>query len=438
MHSILIQSPLLKEFLKGILKGYPGITVGLNQLELGGMFEPLLHRWSELHAALETLEKEGDFSPLSEDDIKKRQADITAMLDTTDEHNEHQSADGHDSDSNNKKDTSDDKLETGDQPDQSVDHDDTTKLASGGLTPHNTSPDQESTDDAVEAMSDGANNGASTTVKTKELGSYVDKFLQPGESLADSKDTIKLRHAKLLVELLTKEFLTLIESSLDMRSKGVMTYEHVWSLFQPGALVYCRQEGQDRVFKLVTSRYGKDRQGNPCYMLTLRYVDFDGNRFGTSKIATRIFAFPGTKSIVSLSAFPLEYHHNKVQLRAKLIERGAKVEDLSGTRYVAYDGLGWRYNDTSKAFTTIKGRVVVDTLGWNKEGGDHISVAPFKVKHDDDTDESSRRIDSWSCCGLPDCYSDMDDYSDLDDDYGIPMDGKLPRAMVASLTDGCR
>lgn len=45
MHSIVVQSPLLKKLLVKVLKGYPGVTVGLNRLEFTGKFEPLIHRW---------------------------------------------------------------------------------------------------------------------------------------------------------------------------------------------------------------------------------------------------------------------------------------------------------------------------------------------------------------------------------------------------------
>lgn len=55
IHSIVVQSPLLKTLLAGVLKGYPGITVGLNRLEFSGKFEPLIHRWSELQAAISKL-----------------------------------------------------------------------------------------------------------------------------------------------------------------------------------------------------------------------------------------------------------------------------------------------------------------------------------------------------------------------------------------------
>lgn len=55
LHSIVIQSPLLKELLGVVLAGYPGVTVDLDRLEFSGRFEPLIHRWTELTAAIEKL-----------------------------------------------------------------------------------------------------------------------------------------------------------------------------------------------------------------------------------------------------------------------------------------------------------------------------------------------------------------------------------------------
>jgi hypothetical protein len=59
LHSIVIQSPLLKELLKQVLSGYPGVTVNLKRLEFSGKFEPLIHRYRELHQAIVKL-KLGD------------------------------------------------------------------------------------------------------------------------------------------------------------------------------------------------------------------------------------------------------------------------------------------------------------------------------------------------------------------------------------------
>ncbi|KAK4947487.1 hypothetical protein LTR66_014194, partial [Elasticomyces elasticus] len=127
-----------------------------------------------------------------------------------------------------------------------------------------------------------------------------------------------------------------------MKLKGVMTYEHLWTLFQPGSLVFSRQEGQDRIFKLHSSKYGTDRDGNPVFWLTCTYVDFDGTKFGTNKLNVSIPQYSGTRPISSLSTLPLDSRTDREEMRARLIERGARVESFAGSHYKGYNGMGWR------------------------------------------------------------------------------------------------
>lgn len=63
LHSIVVQSPFVKEILEKVLDGYPGVTAALKRLEFSGRFEPLVHRWPALRDAITDLEKqrvEGD------------------------------------------------------------------------------------------------------------------------------------------------------------------------------------------------------------------------------------------------------------------------------------------------------------------------------------------------------------------------------------------
>lgn len=60
IHSIVIQSPLIKELLQDILNDYPGVTVLLKRLEFSGRFEALIHRWPALRKAIADLEKRRD------------------------------------------------------------------------------------------------------------------------------------------------------------------------------------------------------------------------------------------------------------------------------------------------------------------------------------------------------------------------------------------
>ncbi|KAK3676674.1 hypothetical protein LTR78_003449 [Recurvomyces mirabilis] len=301
IHSIVIQSPLLKNMLSEVLAGYPGVTVGLKRLEFSGRFEPLIHRWPEFTSAVAKL--------------KARQT------------------------SENEDDRSEDKA----------------------------------------------------------------------------------KHATLLQELLTKEFQETIDAATDLKSQGVMTYEHLWTLFQPGSFVYSKQQGQDRIFRLHSSKYGTDRSGNPVYWLACQYTDYDGSRWGTNKLNLCIPAYEGTKPITGLPTSPLDSHSDVDAIKAKLVERGSKVEALAGSHYRGYNGVGWRMGSMNvKEKYSIKGRVVVDTYGWNRFNPNmSVYVTPLHVK---DTPNAA-----GTGSGTPPIneYGGDDEYDEGydDDDGGMPLDG---------------
>ncbi|TKA79105.1 hypothetical protein B0A49_01828 [Cryomyces minteri] len=299
IHSIVVQSPLLKKLLEDVLVGYPGVTVGLQRLEFSGRVEPLIHRWSGLKDAIVKLK--------------------------------------------------------------------------------NTKQDGNSEDGQVNIQI--------------------------------------LEHAELLHDLLTTEFKNLIDASQDMKSKGVMTYENLWTLFQPGSMVYSRQGGQDRVFKLHSAKYGQDRNGNNVFWVTCQYIDFDGTRFGTNKLNTSIQAYNGTKSINSLPTFPLEFHAHRDDIRERVIERGGRFESYAGSHYKAYNGMGWKRGQFgSKDKYSIKGRVVIDTYGWNRfQPNFAVYVTPLHHK-----EAMAAGISNGE-----NCDNGNDDYDGEDDDCdgGMPTDG---------------
>ncbi|KAF2644520.1 P-loop containing nucleoside triphosphate hydrolase protein [Massarina eburnea CBS 473.64] len=283
IHSIVIQSPLLKKLLAGVLKNYPGITVGLNRLEFSDKFEPLIHRWTELQSAI---------------------------------------------------------AELGDET------------------------DEERT--------------------TKE-------------------------HAELLQNILVDEFKTLIDTSQDMRNKRVMTYDSLWTLFQPGSFVFSRQDGQETAMTLIDTKYGQDTKTNPCFWVRCKYVEWDGTKFGTQRMNLSIYPYSGTRHIAQLRAFPMEFHPDADALRTRLIERGAKAEVLAGPNYRAYQGIGWRFgNFGTKDKYNVKGRIVIDTHGWNRFNPTYaVFVAPFPHKEIQQGDEEAEE--------------EVDDEDG--DDSGMPEDG---------------
>ena len=154
----------------------------------------------------------------------------------------------------------------------------------------------------------------------------------------DNELTARLEHTKLLDEVMRKEFSEIEETMNDMKLHSVITYEHLWTIFEPGTLVYASIDNQDRALRLQKSRYGQDADQNDCFWLTCSYVDFDGQKFGTQQLNIKIPQFEGAQGIQTVRAYPLEFHESPEELKAKLIIRGGKVEDLAGTHYCNYNG----------------------------------------------------------------------------------------------------
>lgn len=308
IHSIVVQSPPLKKLLEHVLQGYPGVTVGLQRLEFSGKFEPLIHRFPELKAAIEELKK----------------------ATTINGHNE-----------------ADEKSERNDQ----------VKVEAASST------GSVATAEGGETIDQGDKVNGEPIPEKSDSQPTTDKLDQ--NPIID--DATKLEHAVLLHDVLLGEFQTLLDSSQDMKAKSVMTYDYIWTLFQPGTMVFCRQDGQERVFKLKSAKYGVDKDSNPVFWLTLNYVDYDGSKFGYKLMNVNIASFGGTRPIVSLTALPLEYHDQQDELKERLLARGTKVEAFAGTHYRMYDGIGWRLNGYGeKEKHSVKGRIIVDALGWNR------------------------------------------------------------------------
>lgn len=173
LHSIVVQSPLLKDLLADVLADYSGVTVGLHRLEFHGKFEPLIHRWPQLTAAIAKLKTDAD------------------------------------------------------------------------------------------------------------------------EEGAEELAVDRLEHAKLFYDLLKEEFQDNIDGSRDMIAKGVITYDLLWTAFQPRCFLYAKIQGHERILRLQSSSYGKDHNENPCYWLTCEYVDYDGTNFGISRTMLNITAYEG-------------------------------------------------------------------------------------------------------------------------------------------------
>ena len=222
-----------------------------------------------------------------------------------------------------------------------------------------------------------------------EFQPIVHRWAQLKEEIAKiggdtEDDRITKEHADLFHDLAWKELKDVIEKTQNMMAKSVVTYEHLWSIFQPDDIVYARIDGQDRAFSYKWGKFKYDIYEGARYKIYLEYVDWSGRVFGLKDEDLEIPEFTGTRKISTLLAYPIKFHPRKDKLLAQFLERGEKFESFTDAKHVTYEGHAWRPlpYPREKEKCNVTGRVMVDTSSWNMFCADY-SVHVNRLQKDD-------------------------------------------------------
>ncbi|GKT42861.1 ATPase family AAA domain-containing protein 3B [Colletotrichum spaethianum] len=197
------------------------------------------------------------------------------------------------------------------------------------------------------------------------------------------------QHMPVLLDFINEQFHEAITDGANFLEQGLMSYEHLWTIFRPGSLVYATRFSQPRVYKLNSYQYICGQCAG--LQLSVQYVDFDGDDFGIRDECLLIPAFAGAAQIASLNAMPLEHHPNPDAVKALLIERGRRWEALAGQNFRQYKGVALDHDN--RRFN-IDGRIMVDAETHHRIMANHaFGVVPFpkaagqKRKQAGDSDE---------------------------------------------------
>ncbi|KAK8074186.1 hypothetical protein PG994_005085 [Apiospora phragmitis] len=178
-------------------------------------------------------------------------------------------------------------------------------------------------------------------------------------------DTTK-EHLTILHNILQYEMGHSIKVFEDYVEKGVVTYENLWMVFQPGAPVLAAHKGPLSAFELEDTTYTENRCGK-FVRLRCDCIDYDGKAFGRCQENIDISEFVGTKRITELSAYPLTFHPRPDEIRDSLIKRGQLFEDLAGHHYKAYSGMAITWDIQGNELPIeVSGRIVVDIGSFNR------------------------------------------------------------------------
>jgi len=195
-------------------------------------------------------------------------------------------------------------------------------------------------------------------------------------------DATTAEHVELLYEVLSSELKDVIKTFEDYISHGIVTFDHIWIMYQPGALIYSNSHnGAYGVYKLKSGSYVNTQCGR-MYQINIEAIDWNGSTFGRTAQTIRIREFHGTAPILGLTAFPLSFHPHEAKVREALISRGKKFEALAGSHYMAYDGfaIGWD-REGNEAPYMCTGRIIIDSDSFQRFSPRSINrVDPLSAK----------------------------------------------------------
>jgi hypothetical protein len=169
-------------------------------------------------------------------------------------------------------------------------------------------------------------------------------------------DEITKKHLELLWDTLEYELRDTIVTQKDLIANGVMTHDYLWTMFEPGCLVFQKSADFERIMEVKSSSY--DYGSHTLEMKTL-FVEWDGEKFGMETEEHAIDHFEGTKKISELSMVPLSYHEDSVGVQQRCIERGRYWESLCGYHFKEYKGVGTNISD---AKFNIESRTIIVSI----------------------------------------------------------------------------
>jgi hypothetical protein len=189
---------------------------------------------------------------------------------------------------------------------------------------------------------------------------FVHRWTQLTKSLDEQDDEETKRHLLLLYTVLEAELKDIIAAKNDYIANKVITFDHLWTIFQPGSTIYSEEWGRDCASKFGQGNYFEHPKYGPCYGANSQKVDWDGDRFGYANCQNIIPAFGGTMPISALDAFPLEFHPEQKKIKAQLLKRGKLFEHYHGYHYKSYKAFAIGKNACGQDIkVTVDSRIIM-------------------------------------------------------------------------------
>ncbi|EME88151.1 uncharacterized protein MYCFIDRAFT_201419 [Pseudocercospora fijiensis CIRAD86] len=209
----------------------------------------------------------------------------------------------------------------------------------------------------------------------QELFFRWDKFL---DLLQEEADETVIEHCNLLIDTMKETLQPKLERAADLKSRDLIEFEYLWTLFEPGTEVYSNIDDRHRLY-IVDDSYPVEAEYDKTeFVVHCRYVDFDGGKLGFDTAKRKIPVFKGVKAITELPIYPSAARTDIVAIRKQLDQQGQKMLAHCCVRFVQYTGFCLEYDDfnqdqNQKPKWIDHERIVIDARSWTQQ---NVSMAP--------------------------------------------------------------
>ncbi|CRG89015.1 hypothetical protein PISL3812_06050 [Talaromyces islandicus] len=229
----------------------------------------------------------------------------------------------------------------------------------------------------------------------------------------------KAAHLKILIKYLDTDYAETKKTLYPLLESNMITFDLLWALFKPNTIAYTPTYGhadEPRAFKIEYATKESSFMKGTWYVVEGKYLEYDGKTFGMGNMAADVESFKGVRKISSLACYPLKYHREADNLKAKLVERGKKFVSLHGMNYRFHKGMAFFKKKRSVIKVNINGRVMIDPA-LHRRINPNYPISTVKAK-DPNLLDSDSDGDSDDCCC---CASSSDEaHGDANDNDSEP------------------
>jgi hypothetical protein len=250
----------------------------------------------------------------------------------------------------------------------------------------------------------------------KELKQQAKKETKKkAKKLAD----LKAAQLKVLIKYLDTDYAETKKTLYPLLEANMITFDLLWALYKPNTIAYTSTYGnqdEPRAFKIEYAAKESSFMKGQWYSIEGRYLEYDGKSFGMGTMAAEVEFFKGVRKITSLGCYPLKYHREAEEVKAKLIERGKKFVALGGMNYRFHKGMAFYKKKRTVIKVNINGRVMIDPA-IHRRINPNYPISTVRPKDPDILDASDDEASDDGCrCGMSDSDVDQQQHESRDSD----------------------